>query len=377
MPDGRDAIPLQGHALARHIPFSALDMSVTRLHRQVFIRRRALTFPTSIAIYVLVVLFAGSHLEISSNYFVILPVLVASLCYGIPGGLVAGALGLPANLLLFALIGHPEYSPASKAIAEASGVVVGLALGYLSHYYRELETEISRRIPIEDSLRRALAEKELLLQELHHRVKNNLNVIKSLVQLQRNRSSDPAFREAADRLIERIFTIALVHEQLYRRDDNVLTVNLEEYVGALVANVVAGYASTDVEVVHSVRTGERRISPDVASPLGLIINEVLTNALKHAACCVGEPVIVLTLDIADDDFRLVIRDNGPGFDPLRIEEKGLGLKLVKALARQLDGKLNFEQAQYPMRGADDSVGARFELRWSAGSLPADRASHEV
>ena len=145
----------------------------------------------------LVVLGTGTYLGISANYFVILPVLIVSLVCGFPGGLIAGVCALPANLFLFWLLGHAEYSPASKIIAELSGVFVGSAFGFLSDYFRKMIREMEKRKEAERELRRSLGEKEILLRELQHRVKNNLNLIKGLIQLQRNRSSDPAFREAS------------------------------------------------------------------------------------------------------------------------------------------------------------------------------------
>ena len=160
-------------------------------------------------IYAALVWCSGSALGVSNNYFVILPLLASAFAFKLPGGIAAGALALPANLALFALMGHPEFSPASKIMAEMAGLIFGLAVGFLADYFGKVEAEIESRIATEESLRAVLAEKEILLREIHHRVRNNLNIIKSLVQLQKSRSSNPEFIEAADELIGRIFAIAL------------------------------------------------------------------------------------------------------------------------------------------------------------------------
>jgi glucose-6-phosphate-specific signal transduction histidine kinase len=216
-----------------------LDHGLSRVYRELFVRHRALSFPLFLAAYAALFYFLGDRLGVSANYFVILPVLVSALCFGTVGGIVGGLLGLPANLALFALIGHLEYSPESKPIAEVSGILVGFAFGYLADFFKKLEAEIRRRRAAELRLVLALEEKELLLRELHHRVKNNLTIIKSLVQLQRNRSSDPEFLESTDQLIGRIFSISLVHDLLYRHDKP-LSMDLEDYLRGIATNVVAG-----------------------------------------------------------------------------------------------------------------------------------------
>ena len=206
----------------------------SRLHHLLFTRWKAASLAASICAYTAIVLCFGRELAISNNYFVALPVLVAALGYSVPGGLAAGLLGLPANLLLFAILGHPEYSPANKLIAECFGTVLGFSLGYVAHNFRMYEGELRRRFETERDLTRALKEKDILLKELNHRVKNNLAVIKSIAQLQRSRSRDPDFLVSIDRLVERIHAIALVHEQLYGPEEGVLTVDPGHYLDALV-----------------------------------------------------------------------------------------------------------------------------------------------
>ena len=327
-------------------PFSRLDGLLSRLHRGVIKKHPLACMLQAMALYMAIVLVLGDRLAISSNYVVIVPVLMAALCFELPGGMIAGFLGLPANLLLFAILGHPEFSPASKPIAELSGIVVGTASGYLAEYFSKLEAEIEARIATEEALREALASRELLLQELNHRVKNNLNVIKSLAQLQRNRSEDPDFLAAVDDLVGRIFSISLVHEQLYGSKEPA-SVDAGEYIATLASNVVSSFPRQEppVRLECSVARPGMRISADHATPLGLIANEVLTNALRHAFRGASEPasappVISVRFLEEGDDYLLSIEDNGRGFG--EVDTKGLGTRIVKALCDQLGGKMKLE-----------------------------------
>lgn len=320
------------------------------------------SFVISVALYAAIILVFGPSLAVSSNYFVALPVIVAALIGGVWAGLAAGALGLPANLAIFALIGHPEFSPASKPIAEGFGLIVGFALGYLADYYDELEGEIRKRAQTEESLRKALIEKELLFQELNHRVRNNLNVIKSLAQLQRNRSSDPAFIAAADELVGRILAISLVHDQLYESDSPL--VDPRVYLAALAANVASSFSARSDSVSVKVEVGERVMRSEIAMPLGLVVNEALTNAMKHARSPLsGEPAgpsVSLELAIDEGQYLLTVRDEGPG--AARPNGDGLGVKIVIALARQLGGEATLRVLANP---DGSNSGAILEMRWPA------------
>jgi two-component sensor histidine kinase len=335
-------------------PFNA---ALLHAHRN-FVRHRFAFLAASVAAYAAILSCFGTSLEVSGNYFVALPVLAAALGFGAPGGAAAGALGLPANLLIFHILGHPEYSPASKPIAELFGFVVGLSLGMLAGYFRDVGREMRRREDVEASLRDALAEKELLVRELHHRVKNNLNVMKSLVQLQQSRSRDPAFVAAAEDLVGRIFAMALVHDQLYGGEgDGAL--DLGAYVDALARNLTSSLGLDQAKVSRRIRTRGRRLSADMAMPLGLIVNEIMTNAAKHAKTAASPvPSIVVSLEAEGPAYRLVIEDDGPG--PAAASDSGLGMKLVASLAAHIGG----EAALSAVEGTNGPSGTRFELRWS-------------
>ncbi|NLJ46563.1 MAG: sensor histidine kinase [Treponema sp.] len=317
---------------------------ILAVHKALFVDRPLLSLAAAAAVYVFIVLAFGLRLEISSNYFVLLPVLAAALGYGLFGGLLAGALGLPANLALFALLGRPDFSPASKFIAELSGLLVGGASGYLAEYFRRLQDEIARRIRTEESLRKALEEKEALLLELNHRVKNNLNVIKSLIQLQRNRSENPEFRDAADRLLARVFAIARAHDRMFGEAEPA-EIDPVEYLEDILA-VYDSEAGLGPRIEATVRSEGLRLPAETAVPLGLILNEAVANAWKYGARPTGGAIRV-SLDRVGDSWVLEVRDEGPGFNPDTPDGParagGLGVRIIRSLAARLGGAVSWSR----------------------------------
>jgi two-component sensor histidine kinase len=344
--------------------------ATSKLHAAVFIRHRHASLAVAVGLYAATVLVFGNALAGYGNYLVLLPVMSAALGFGTLGGLVAGILALPANLLLFGILGHPEYSPASKFLAHISVIAAGLLFGRLTDYFKVIQKERQKRMATEESLRRALAAKELLLGELHHRVKNNLNVVKSLIQLQRNRSKDPAFLEAADELIGRIFAIAFAHDEL-DNDLDIPAVDPARYIQTLVGNLVSYFGVGDSLIGRSLDTRGRLIPMETAISLGLIVNEVLTAALKQAIPLREDrPSIRLSLVVVGEEYRLTICDeeSDPGFGLVPDEASGgLARKLVHALARNLGGAASLgaiEEGPHP-------AGGRFELVFPCRTANAD------
>jgi len=187
----------------------------------------------------------------------------------------------------------------------------------------------------------ALQEKEVLLKEVHHRVKNNLQVISSLLSLQSSKFKDPILQLQFDDSQARIRAMALIHEQLYRSTD-LARIDLSSYLHDLVRLLLqtyqrqAGQLSVEVEAEHV------RLSVDLAISCGLLVNELVSNAIKHAFPD-GRPGLirvelrVVTLGIC----QLVVRDNGIGFpeNPEASKSTTVGLSLVRSLTRQIDGSV--------------------------------------
>lgn len=213
----------------------------------------------------------------------------------------------------------------------------------------------------ERELRDSLAEKEVLLKEVHHRVKNNLQIISSLLFLQKDAMSDPVLQGALEESRNRIASMALIHEELYRSGD-LARVDIKEYLERLAPRVVHALRGAK-SVGFALTLADCRMSVDKAIPIGLIVNELLTNAVKHGLAGRDSGVIRVRLDRDDALAHITVEDDGaglpPGFHPDAM--RTLGMQLVVQLTRQLRGTLSFG-------GSDE--GAFFRLSF----VPEDSAS---
>ena len=193
-------------------------------------------------------------------------------------------------------------------------------------------------------LRAALKEREVLLQEVHHRVKNNLQVISSLISMQVRSLPRHAGRDALEECRTRVQAIALIHEKLYQSRDYA-RVPFSEYARSLAGNVfeAAGVAPESVSLELAIE--DVVLAVDKAIPCGLILNELMTNALKHAFRNGQSGTIRVELtSVGGGELRLVVADNGVGLPAgLDLERTpSLGLQLVRMLAQQLGAGLEVE-----------------------------------
>ncbi len=196
-----------------------------------------------------------------------------------------------------------------------------------------------------DRLAHSLAEKEVLLQEVHHRVKNNLQLIASLLRMQAANFRDPqlmaAFRESQDR----VESIALIHEQLYESKD-LRKVDIARNADMLMVKLFHSHGVDPGRITGRVAIEPFILGVDQAIPVGLILNELISNALKHAFPDGRAGAIVVEGHTRRGEVHLAVRDNGIGApDDFKIEQAGgsLGLRIVAILARQLKGAFNFQR----------------------------------
>jgi len=191
-------------------------------------------------------------------------------------------------------------------------------------------------------VKKSLQEKDTLLREIHHRVKNNLQVISSLLQLQSRRIEGPALKRSFQESHDRIRSIALLHEMLYR-SENVATVNLHYYIEGLCQRLEASYA-TKGRVVFELAIEDFELDLDRAMPCGLLVNEILTNSIKHAFPEESNGTIRIEGKLSDNEqVILLIEDDGIGVDEatLNLEDgDSLGFQLISGLIGQLGGKLD-------------------------------------
>lgn len=203
--------------------------------------------------------------------------------------------------------------------------------------------DISKRKAAEIQVQQDLEEKNVLLQEIHHRVKNNLNVITSLLSLQAGRvGADPAVLKAFRESRDRIHAMAMVHERLYHSDD-LKRIDIKLYFEAMSRNLLLVHGAVDRVKLHIDVQGVF-LDINMAIPCGLILNELITNALKYAFPGNAKGRIRVTFrQEKSGDNRFVVSDNGIGIPVNVSKTESLGLHLVHILTEQLDGVLRIER----------------------------------
>jgi two-component sensor histidine kinase len=214
--------------------------------------------------------------------------------------------------------------------------------------YRKAQDEIKERILAEEYLRSSLNERELLLKEIYHRVKNNLQVVSSLLKMQSDKIDDAEVKRFFLESRDRVSAISLIHEKLYRMRD-LSKIDFTDYIFSLVENI-KGLHTLQNSVKIDVAAQKLYLPIDIAMPCGLILNELITNALKHAfddGC--SEPRIQVTFTMTDEmkKFYMAVEDNGKGF-PENVDIHNydtLGLKLINTLIGQIDGTIELERVK--------------------------------
>ena len=221
-----------------------------------------------------------------------------------------------------------------------------------------------------DALRGTLREKEVLLREIHHRVKNNLQIISSLLHLQSQKVSDAQTLDLFKECRDRIYSMSMIHERLYR-SDNLAQFDFGAYLRSITDQLFRSYNVHEEEIGLHVESEAGELDIDQAIPCGLIVNELVSNALKHAFPGQQYGWIRVAFFAEDAVYRLVVEDDGVGL-PLGFEsgrERSLGLKLVAALVEKLHGALYVEG-----REGDRPTGTKFEIVFPASSSASEPAS---
>jgi two-component sensor histidine kinase len=193
----------------------------------------------------------------------------------------------------------------------------------------------------EEQIRTALNEKEVLLKEIHHRVKNNLQVVSSLLSLQASKLVDDQQREPFQVSQDRLQAMLLIHEQLYR-SENLREISFGEFIERQAHELWRAYGVDSERVILDIRADGVRMDIEKAIPCGLIVTELLTNALKYAFPSEKAGKIIIQLLAAQDArVALTISDNGVGLpDSFDIRHvNSLGMRLVCALTDQLEGSI--------------------------------------
>lgn len=194
----------------------------------------------------------------------------------------------------------------------------------------------------------ALAERDVLLREIHHRVKNNMQVIASLLSIQSNsvnRELRPYFQDN----MQRIRAMARIHESLYA-SDNLAQVDFATYLASLCEDLRSSFGARD-RVVCTIEAPPLSFPIDIATPLGLLLNEVISNSLKHGFSGNGQGRIDVTISPNENEIAFIVQDNGAGLPPdLDLAtDRSMGLRLIRILAQQLGATYSFKRP--PVGGA--------------------------
>jgi two-component sensor histidine kinase len=211
----------------------------------------------------------------------------------------------------------------------------------------------------EDALQQTLREKDVLIKEIHHRVKNNLQIILSLIHLQLRNITSAEARESLLTLQNRIRTMALVHEKFYRTE-NMASINIAEYLERLAIHLFTVYRVAQKKIKLLTDLESFQVNINVAIPVGLIVNELVTNSIKHAFPDSNKGCVSISLKSQDDETCLLkVEDDGQGLsESVNWQQPStLGLEIVRLLADQIDARIQL----------NPGPGTRFELNFKKNS----------
>jgi PAS domain S-box-containing protein len=208
-----------------------------------------------------------------------------------------------------------------------------------------ISRDITELKQAENKIKQDLHEKEILLTEIHHRVKNNLQVVSSLLHLQSQRFDDLQMGLSFQVAIKRIHSMALVHEKLYQSKD-FSQINFSEYIELLGRDLVQTYTMDDKKIQMEYNLKDTFLGIDSAIPCGLLVNELVSNALKHAFPGDRDGKIYISfLRLEDESYQLIVRDDGIGIpDNINFDStETLGMHLIDMLAKQIEGNVDLER----------------------------------
>ena len=212
-------------------------------------------------------------------------------------------------------------------------LVLGGLLGLSIYLYRNLQKN-------KEKVEAQSKQLSTLMKELHHRVKNNLAIVSSLLSIQSDRLEDENAAKAVREGQLRVQAMSLIHQRLYKTED-VTTINIKNYLSDLTESLMEAYGHTPDNFDLQINVDKPEMDVDLAIPIGLIVNELVTNSFKYAYEGIKKPSLIINLK-NDKDLTLQVQDNGIGFDEKEMDKKdSFGKELIKGLSNQVRGKCKF------------------------------------
>lgn len=199
----------------------------------------------------------------------------------------------------------------------------------------------------EDKLKTALYEKELLIKEIHHRIKNNLQIVSSLLNIQSDLIEDKQAKRSFQNSKLRVNSMGIIHEMLYKKK-NISEINYGEYIKELSTTILNSIKGEEHKVLLDLKSSDIFLNLDTAMPIGLIINEILTNSLKYGLKDeMGDMISIHLKELKEGKYLLEIGDNGIGYshDIDEHDSESLGLSLIQTLTGQLNGTIQKDSSK--------------------------------
>ena len=234
----------------------------------------------------------------------------------------------------------------TKANLQTSKLIIGISLfslALLSFFMFILYKKNKKITEQQHRLNSALNDKDILLREIHHRVKNNLQVVSSLLNLQSNYIFDETALEAINEGKNRVSSMALIHQNLYQ-EENLTGINCKEYFEDLIENLFDSYNIQDNHIQLEKNISNLNLDVETMVPLGLIVNELISNALKHAFTD-NDGIGIINFSLKEDNGLLILKieDNGKGINPKHfLNSKSFGNKLIQAFKQKLGAEISIE-----------------------------------
>jgi two-component sensor histidine kinase/integral membrane sensor domain MASE1 len=235
--------------------------------------------------------------------------------------------------------GLPAFSHVLEKDPIMNYVNLNLYLCFISIFSLIISGIYYEKKEVDKIIKNNLFNKEILLKEIHHRIKNNLNILESLIGLESTKIKDENSKVVLNDIKNRIFTISLIHNKLYNSED-ISTINLKQYFETLNEAIYSNYNINNLKINYKITAGEYNLSLNKLIPLGLLSNEIIVNIYKHAFKGRMEGIIEIILEKIDKKYTLKIKDNGVGMSEKQYNDPtSLGHLLIKGLAEQINAEI--------------------------------------